>query len=181
MFSLTGKLYDSIFGSAWHVQGETIRKHFIYVENAGNPVGSLTPEFFGQVCLDTATNTFYVALGTTNADWYVFNSGTPATGSAASAADELAIPVTAQYVAKTTGADGEALTLADGQPGQILVIALVTDGGGDGTLTPATKSGFTSVVLADAGDNVALKFVDATVGWVLLGTAGVLAPPVIVA
>lgn len=100
-------------------------------------------------------------------------------GTAAVAADVLAIPVTNAHVAKTTGADAEALTLANGTPGQILVVSLVVDGGGDGTLTPATKTGFTNVVLADAGDTVAFKFVDATVGWVILGTAGVAAPPVI--
>ena len=99
--------------------------------------------------------------------------------SAASAADELAIPVTAFYVPKTTGADAEALTLANGVAGQEIVIALVTDGGGDGTLTPATCSGFATIVFADAGDTAALKYVDDTVGWVLLGTAGVDAPPVI--
>lgn len=101
------------------------------------------------------------------------------TGSVSVAADELAIPVTAQYVAKTTGADAEALTLADGTPGQVLVISLVTDGGGTGTLTPTTASGFVSIAFADAGDTAALKFVDATVGWVILGTSGVAAPPAI--
>jgi hypothetical protein len=54
------------------------------------------------------------------------------------AADVLAIPVTHGYVAKTTGADAEALTLADGYNGQILVINLTTDGGGDLPM-PATK------------------------------------------
>lgn len=100
-------------------------------------------------------------------------------GSTTSAADSLAIPVTAAYVAKTTGADAEALTLADGVPGQILTITLVTDGGGDGTLTPTTCSGFATIVFADKGDVATLMFVDATTGWVILGTAGVAAPPVI--
>lgn len=99
--------------------------------------------------------------------------------SAASAADALAIPVTARYVAKTTGADAEALTLADGVPGQRINIALVVDGGGDGTLTPATCSGFATIVFADAGDIADLEYVDDTVGWILVGTAGVAAPPVI--
>jgi len=100
-------------------------------------------------------------------------------GSTTSAADSLAIPVTHSYVAKTTGADAEALTLANGVAGQVLTISLVVDGGGDGTLTPTTKSGFTNIVFADAGDTVSLKFVDSTVGWVILGAAGVAAPPVI--
>lgn len=104
---------------------------------------------------------------------------TVVTSSTTVAADVLAIPVTHRYVAKTTGADAEALTLANGKPGQSITISLVTDGGGDGTLTPATKSGFVNVVLADAGDTVTLEYVDNTVGWVIVGAAGVLAPPVI--
>jgi len=98
-------------------------------------------------------------------------------GSAAVAADVLAIPVTARYVAKTTGADAEALTLANGVAGQRLNIALVVDGGGTGTLTPTTKSGFTTIVFADKGDVVDLEYVDDTVGWVIVGSAGVAAPP----
>jgi hypothetical protein len=101
------------------------------------------------------------------------------TGGTTSAADALAIPVTHSYVAKTTGADAEALTLANGKPGQILTIALVTDGGGTGTLTPTTKSGFTNIAFADAGDIATLQYVNDTVGWVILGTAGVAAPPAI--
>jgi hypothetical protein len=101
-------------------------------------------------------------------------------GATTSAADSLAIPITTSHVAKTTGADAEALTLANGTAGQILTIDLAVDGGGDGTLTPTTKSGFTSIVFADAGDNATLLYVDNTVGWVILGTAGVAAPPVTV-
>lgn len=99
--------------------------------------------------------------------------------STTSAADALAIPVTARYVAKTTGDDAEALTLANGSPGQVITIALVTDGGGTGTLTPATKSGFATIVFADAGDTATLEYVDDTVGWVIVGLAGVAAPPAI--
>lgn len=102
-------------------------------------------------------------------------------GSVAVAADVLPIPVTHRQVQKTTGADGEALTLANGTPGQRLTVTLAVDGGGDGTLTPATKTGFTSVVFADAGDNATFEYIDDTVGWVIVGTAGVVAPPVIVA
>lgn len=105
--------------------------------------------------------------------------GAAGSKAAAVAADELAIPVNVEYVAKTTGADAEALTLANGVPGQVLVISLVVDGGGTGTLTPATASGFVSIAFADAGDTAALKYIDDTTGWVILGTAGVAAPPAI--
>ncbi len=95
------------------------------------------------------------------------------------AADVLAIPVTHAYVAKTTGADAEALTLANGENGQILTVSLVVDGGGDGTLTPTTKSGFATIVFSAAGQAATLLYVDDTVGWVLIGLAGVAAAPVI--
>ena len=94
------------------------------------------------------------------------------------AADVLAIPVTHAYVAKTTGGDAEALTLANGTPGQVLVIHLTTDGGGDGTLTPTTKTGFTTIVFADAGDQAVLLYVDDTIGWILLAYKGLTSPPV---
>ena len=100
-------------------------------------------------------------------------------GNVAVAADALAIPLTASHVSKTTGADAEALTLADGAAGQILTLTLTTDGGGTGTLTPATKTGFATIVFADAGDTATLKFIDATVGWILMGASGVAAPPLI--
>lgn len=95
-----------------------------------------------------------------------------------SAADSLAIPVTHAIVAKTTGADAEALTLADGEPGQELIIYLATDGGGDGTLTPTTATGWATIVFADAGDRAVLRYIDDTIGWVIAGLSGVAGPPV---
>jgi hypothetical protein len=101
------------------------------------------------------------------------------TASTTSAADSLAIPITALYVAKTTGADAEALTIADGVAGQEVTISLVTDGGGDGTLTPATSAGWATIVFADAGDTATLRYLDDTDGWIIVGLAGVAAAPVI--
>ncbi|MES2597189.1 MAG: hypothetical protein V4662_17715 [Verrucomicrobiota bacterium] len=89
----------------------------------------------------------------------------------------LAIPVTKRVVAKTTGG-AEALTLANGLPGQRLHIYLAADGG-DGTLTPTTKTGFTAIVFADVKDSVDLQYIDDTVGWIVTGSAGVPAPPVL--
>ena len=100
-------------------------------------------------------------------------------GSTTSIADSLAIPITHAIVNKTTGGDAEALTLADGEPGQILTIYLGTDGGGTGTLTPATVSGFATIVFADVKDVATVMFVDYTVGWIILGAAGAAAAPVI--
>ena len=97
------------------------------------------------------------------------------TGGTTYGAGAGAIPVTHAYVAYTSSGGAEALTLADGSNGQILVIAHVTDGG-NGVLTPTTAAGWTSVDLADDGDMISLVFVD-TVGWAVTGTAGVAAPP----
>jgi hypothetical protein len=94
-------------------------------------------------------------------------------------ADDLTIPVTHRVVLKTTGGNAEALTLANGTPGQKLTIVLATDGNGDGTLTPTTKTGFATIVFADAGDQVTLEYVNDTIGWILVGAIGVAAPPVI--
>lgn len=95
------------------------------------------------------------------------------------AADVLAIPVTHAYVAKTTGADAEALTLADGSVvGQILTIYLATDGGGDGTLTPSTATGWATIVFADAGDQAVLIWTGDAGGWRIWSLTGKAGPPV---
>jgi hypothetical protein len=100
-------------------------------------------------------------------------------GTVAVAADALVIPVTHAIVTKTTGADAEALTLADGYNGQVLNINLVVDGNGDGTLTPATATGWATVVFADAGDAITVQFINATVGWIIIGAYGLTAQPTI--
>lgn len=101
------------------------------------------------------------------------------TGTTTSAADSLAIPITHAIVVKTTGADAEALTLANGTNGQSLTITLGTDGGGDGTLTPATATGWATVVFADAGDTINVTYIDDTVGWRLDGCYGLTAQPTV--
>jgi hypothetical protein len=68
----------------------------------------------------------------------------------------------------TTGAN--ALTLADGVDGQIKILAMKTDGG-DGTLTPATKTGFTTITFDTAGDGCVLVFTTTT-GWICVANNG---------
>jgi hypothetical protein len=100
-------------------------------------------------------------------------------GVLAVAAATLAIPLTHRYIRKTTGGV-EALTLANGFEGQVITIELDVDGG-DGTLTPATKTGFSTIVFADAADTATLEYIDDTVGWVIVGLSGTAAPPVFTA
>jgi len=96
-----------------------------------------------------------------------------------SAGDSLAIPLTHGICAKTTGGDAEDLTLANGEEGQELMIYLAVDGGGTGTLTPATATGFTTIAFADAGDQAVLRYVDDTIGWIILSVTGPTQPPVV--
>jgi len=91
----------------------------------------------------------------------------------------LVIPTSQPYVAKTLGAGAEALTLANGEPGQVLVINLAVAGGGLGTLTPATLTGFASIEFLGASDQAVLLFVNTIMGWIILGVSGTDAPPVI--
>lgn len=67
----------------------------------------------------------------------------------------------------TTGAD--ALTLANGASGQVKIITMIVDGG-DGTLTPTTLAGGTTITFNDVGDGVVLVY--GTAGWVVVGNNG---------
>ncbi len=100
-------------------------------------------------------------------------------GSVAVAADALVIPTTHRIVQKTTGGDAEALSLANGTPGQLLTVVLIADGGGTGTLTPVTSTGWATAVFADVKDTFTFEYVDDTLGWIVRGATGTAAPPVI--
>jgi hypothetical protein len=80
-----------------------------------------------------------------------------------------AINVTSYYTAWTTTA-ANAGTLANGvQVGQLKKITLVVDGG-DGTLTPTSLSGGTTITFNDAGDFVLLVWNGTA--WVVLENSG---------
>jgi len=68
----------------------------------------------------------------------------------------------------TTGAD--ALTLANGEIGQLKGISMKTDGG-VGTLTPTNLNGYTTIAFDDVGDWVILKFNG--LEWEVKGSRGV--------
>lgn len=93
-------------------------------------------------------------------------------GSVTVAADALVIPVTHAVVVKSIGADAEALTLADGYVGQVLVIHLAATAGGTGTLTPTTATGWATAAFSVAGHGLSLYFVNSTIGWIVLGSYG---------
>ena len=85
---------------------------------------------------------------------------------ATSAADSLEIPITASIVHKTTGSDAEALTVAAGTQGQLLMIVLIVDGGGTGTIA-ASSSVADTIAFADAEDTAQLLFTNSK--WHFMG------------
>ena len=82
-----------------------------------------------------------------------------------------AVPLTAATVQVTTTGSAAALTLANGTVGQMLTIVMTTDGGGDATLTPTTKTGYNTITFNDAGDAIVLQYL-ATVGWMIISNYG---------
>ena len=85
---------------------------------------------------------------------------------ATSAADSLAIPITASIVHKTTGSDAEDMTVAAGTQGQLLMIVLTTDGGGIGTIA-ASSTVADTIAFADAEDTAQLLFTNSK--WHFMG------------
>lgn len=80
-----------------------------------------------------------------------------------------AVPITASTVRLTTTA-ADALTLANGTNGQLLTIVMVVDGG-DGTLTPTTKTGFSTITFDAVGNSVTLQYFT-TLGWMIVSNYG---------
>jgi hypothetical protein len=85
-----------------------------------------------------------------------------------------AVPITSGTVRlTTTGTD--ALTLANGANGQLLTIVMVADSG-DGTLTPTTKTGYSTITFGDVGDAVTLQYFT-TLGWMIVNNYGATVNP----
>ena len=74
----------------------------------------------------------------------------------------------------TTGAD--AYTFANGAVGQKKTITLVVDAG-NAVITPATRLGYATITMADAGDTVQLEFKSG--GWAVIGQGGLGTGPVV--
>jgi hypothetical protein len=82
-----------------------------------------------------------------------------------------AISILAYFTTINTDAGGDAYTLANGTViGQLKKIYLLTDGGGNATITPVNLAGGTTITMNDAGDYVVLVW-DGT-DWNVLENIG---------
>ena len=82
------------------------------------------------------------------------------------AADALAVPITASICHKTSGGDAETLTIVAGSSGQVLIIVMIVDGGGTGTIA-ASSSVADTIAFADAEDTAQLLFTNSK--WHFMG------------
>lgn len=118
-------------------------------------------------CVEAKAST--TEMGVILLNEFLQGSGTfiPVGTQQALAAGGGAVDVVSYYTAGASDAGGDAWTLADGQKvGQLKKVQLVTDGGGDATLTPTTLSGGDTITFADAGDYALLVWTPD--GWVAL-------------
>lgn len=82
-----------------------------------------------------------------------------------------AVNLTTHVTEVTTTASAAALTLANGTVGQIKIITLAVDGGGNATLTPTTFANGSTITFEDAQDTVMLVYVT-SVGWTVVSNQG---------
>ena len=64
-----------------------------------------------------------------------------------------------------------ALTLINGNAGQIKIITMITDGG-TATLTPTTLNGYTTIAFDTDGDYCMLYYAGSTPGWCVIANQG---------
>lgn len=124
---------------------------------------------FGSTLAVTGTSAFTGAITATGGitgpvtSTGAFIGGTQAL-SGAGAVDVVSLTT------KVTSTGANALTLANGTDGQVKIIVMVVDGG-DATLTPTTKTGFSTIVFNDIGDGVGLVYTTTT-GWIVFANNG---------
>jgi hypothetical protein len=87
-------------------------------------------------------------------------------------ANAVATPLNTTTTYYVTGGAGETSTLADGVEGQIKILVMKTDGGGDMvvTVTNAAWGGATTVTLADVRDSCMLQYISGK--WYVISNNG---------
>lgn len=102
------------------------------------------------------------------------NLQAPLVGTITSSSGPGAVSISGNIHEITTTGIGDALTLADGTPGQFLTITYVSESAGTDTaiLTPTTLSGATTITFNTIGDTVCLVF-GSVGGWYISGSNGV--------
>ena len=125
-------------------------------------------EASGQTDFRAETNSYSTALLVDASADNVQINATPVFGLTQALSGAGAVDVVSAITeVVTTGAN--ALTIGAGVEGQIKFIVMKTDGG-DGTLTPASFTGGSTITFNDVGDSVLLLFTNSS--WFLIANNG---------
>jgi hypothetical protein len=83
-----------------------------------------------------------------------------------------AVNITDLSTAFTSTATGNALTLVNGNVGEIKTVVYVAEAAGadTGVLTPTTRVGYSTITFTNVGDSVTLQYF--TQGWAVIGVRG---------
>ena len=102
----------------------------------------------------------------------MFYFGQPRTGASTIGTGQTAIPLTFSIV-KVPLYGTKAMTIADGQRGQMITIIATNPfgGGNTATLTPNTGFGWSTILFDAVGEQVSLRWID-TYGWIVNGSEG---------
>ena len=80
------------------------------------------------------------------------------------------VPLTTHASLFVTGGSGETSTLAAGTEGQIKVLVMKTDNGGNMVTAVSDGSGFNRITFADVGDSCVLQYIDSN--WYCIANNG---------
>lgn len=131
---------------------------------------------FETVSINSTTGavTTTSTLGATSSITTLSVSGTATIGvldgSVQSLSGAGAVNLTTMITSLTTTGAAQALTLANGDTGQIKIITHTVDGG-SAVLTPTTALGYSTITFTAAGDTATLVYTSA--GWAIIGSRGV--------
>ena len=88
-----------------------------------------------------------------------------------SGAGAISLDTSITWLVTTAGA--AAVTLADGEEGQVKILIMKTDGTGDATVTPTNLGNGATITFDDAGDCAMLVFTNSN--WYMFGGTATLA------
>jgi hypothetical protein len=179
------------FGAAFNITGRT------YTDNSTAVSGTAVLATFNSFGIPTLAATNATVTTTDSVNLYVAGAPIQSTNQTLTRVHALMIaggnsqfngPISASYQAlsgagavnvtqltteyTSTGAS-QALTLADGYPGQLKTIIHGVDGG-SGILTPTTKTGYTTITFTNVGESATLQFLT-TRGWIIISLRGAVA------
>jgi hypothetical protein len=99
---------------------------------------------------------------------YLASLGTGLDGSSTTITTSTTVIPLTYSIVKIVGS-ARTCTLANGTPGQVITLVLVDRVSGTLTITPATSTGWSGATMDANGEQLTLRYIDSTYGWVVVG------------